>query len=377
MARVDVNPEMLKWAFHRSTRPKVQLEKRFPKAKSWFEGSLMPTFKQLENFAAFTYTPLGYFFLESPPEEELQIPFYRTTGLEENPDLSINLVETIEVMQYRQEWMRDYLQDEGMDPLGFVGSLSVDDPSILAASKIREVLGLPTNWAMAYDTWRDALKGLQAVFESIGIVVITNGVVRNNTHRKLDPNEFRGFVLVDDYAPLLFVNGADSKAAQMFTLVHELAHVFLGQSAIFDLRDSLPAKEKIERKCDEIAAEFLVPAKDFRLAWETMAPYGFQELARQFKVSEIVIARRALDLAFIDKAAFLEFYKGYQERIKKTKTDGGNYWYNQRNRVGRLFGERVITAAKEGALLFSEAYRLTDLYGSAFDNFAAFIRCEV
>ena len=128
--------------------------------------------------------------------------------------------------------------------------------------------------------------------------MVVNGIVGNNTHRKLDPEKFRGFVLVDDYAPLVFVNGADSKAAQMFTLAHELAHLWFGSSAAFDLRELQPADDETERACNRIAAELLAPEHELRDAWTAalQSPNRYQVLARQFKVSELVAARRLLDL---------------------------------------------------------------------------------
>ncbi len=132
-------------------------------------------------------------------------------------------------MQRRQAWMREYLLEEGHEALSFVGSATRRQQTGKIAELMRTALGIDTGWAARYGTWTDALRGLQKRMESIGILVVVNGVVGNNTHRKLDPGEFRGFVLVDNYAPLVFVNGADSKAAQMFTLGHELAHIFFGR----------------------------------------------------------------------------------------------------------------------------------------------------
>jgi Zn-dependent peptidase ImmA (M78 family) len=75
---------------------------------------------------------------------------------------------------------------------------------------------------------------------------------RNNNTRKLDPEEFRGFVLSDRYAPLIFVNGADFKSAQMFTLAHELAHLWLGRDGVFDLQDLQPGNSDVERFCTQL-----------------------------------------------------------------------------------------------------------------------------
>jgi Zn-dependent peptidase ImmA (M78 family) len=212
--------------------------------------------------------------------------------------------------------------------------------------------------------------------EDAGILVVVNGVVGNSTHRKLDPDEFRGFVLVDEFAPLVFVNGADGKAAQMFTLAHELAHVFLGSSAAFDLREMSPANDPTELACNKVAGEFLAPQQEVRRIWPSIRgdPDRFQSIAREFKVSALVAARRVLDLHLITKDEFLAFYHDYQndERRKAARRPaGGDFYVNQDLRVGRRFASAVVRAAREGKLLYSEAYRLTGLYGKTFDHYAA------
>jgi Zn-dependent peptidase ImmA (M78 family) len=179
---------------------------------------------------------------------------------------------------------------------------------------------------------------------------------------------------VDDYAPLVFVNGADGKAAQMFTLAHELAHVFIGSSAAFDLRDMLPAADPTEQTCNRVAAELLVPESELRQLWPVVRhdPEPFQAVARHFKVSVLVAARRALDLGLIGKSEFLDFYGAYQEDERRTagrKSEGGDFYATQNARVGRRFARTVIRAVKTGRLLYTEAYRLTGLYGKAFDRY--------
>jgi Zn-dependent peptidase ImmA (M78 family) len=205
-------------------------------------------------------------------------------------------------------------------------------------------------------------------------MVVINGVVGNNTHRKLSDDEFRGFVLSDTYAPLIFVNGVDAKAAQMFTLAHELAHLWLGQAGVFNLEALQPANNAVERFCDKVAAEFLIPTHEFKAAWSEAerAEEPYQFLARQFKVSPLVAARRALDLGLIGKGKFLTFYRAYREdeRRKKSKSDGGNFYATQGVRIGKRFGDAVVRAVKEGRMLYGDAYALTGLRGRSFDKYA-------
>src|SRR5690606_22287392 len=117
------------------------------------------------------------------------------------------------------------------------------------AGGIRERLGLVDDWAKSLTTWEDALGKLRRACEDIGILVFSNSVVGNNNHRPLDPEEFRGFVLVDRIAPSVFLNDADSKSARMFTLAHELVHVWIGQDAIVNLVNFMPASNETERFC--------------------------------------------------------------------------------------------------------------------------------
>jgi Zn-dependent peptidase ImmA (M78 family) len=217
--------------------------------------------------------------------------------------------------------------------------------------------------------------------EESGILVAANGVVGNNTHRKLNPDEFRGFVLVDQYAPLVFVNGADGKAAQMFTLAHELAHVLFGSSAAFDLREMQPATDPIEQACNLVAAEFLVPESELRPVWPSIERLSepFQAIARKFKVSVLVAARRVLDLHLIRQETFLDFYRVYEQEERRKVLrgqQGGDFYASQNLRIGKRFARAVIRAAREGNLLYSEAYRLTGLYGSSFDRYAASLDAE-
>ncbi len=248
----------------------------------------------------------------------------------------------------------------------------------MVSQKIRNTLNLDEDWASKLPTWEHALQFLRDTIENIGVLVTLNGIVGNNTRRKLSTNEFRGFVLVDEHAPLLFVNNADFKAAKIFTLIHELAHIFIGKSAAFDLREMLPANNKLELFCNQAAADFLVPKSQLLDYWtvakKTNEP--FHNLAGKFKVSVLVVARRALDLSLVDKSSFIEFYYQYQKderRMRTNKGGGGDFYKNQNLRVGRRFATAVMQAAKEGKVSYHEAFRLTGLYGKTFDKYAASI----
>lgn len=373
--RVEVNSKVLEWAIEYCGR-KNMLLKKFPKLNSWLEAKEMPTIHQLEELAKMTFVPLGYFFLDEPPKEEIDIPYFRTQGDQTVKRLSPELVDTIQLMKRRQNWLSDYFKEKEYEKLPFVKSFTINDDVKTIADDIRKVLRLEKFWASKFSTWVEALSYLQKTIEDARIMVIINSVVGNNTHRKLDPNEFRGFVLVDEYASLIFVNGADSKSAQMFTIAHELVHIWVGNNAVFDLKDLQPADDEVEQFCNKVVAEFLVPEEEFRqvFAVDNNIDETMQKLARTFKVSELVIARRAVDLGHITKNEYKEFYENYLKKEKDSKqSTGGDFYLIQQLRLGRVFSETVVRAVKEGKLLYREAYRLTGLYGETFEKFARFI----
>lgn len=378
---VDIKPELIRWAIERSGLPFDELEARFPKLAEWQSGTGQPTFKQLEDFAKKTMTPFGYLFLDKPPVESLPVPDFRTPSDRPIGRPSPNLLDTIYSMQRRQAWMREFVMDDGQAPLDFVGSANSTGNIVSLAATIRAKLGLDAAWAETLGTWEDALRTLRGAAERIGILVCTSGIVGLNTHRTLDPQEFRGFVLCDNYVPLIFVNGADSKSARMFSLAHELVHVWIGQGGLFNLINMMPHNDATERFCNQVAAEFLVPAHKLQDIWSEAkaTPAPFKTIARIFKVSPVVAARRALDLGMINKTQFFAFYeqdhnewlRRKAEEKKKAKDGGPNFYDVQDNRLGRRFAYAVVRAAREGRLLYRDAYLLTDLKGDTFNTYAS------
>jgi len=372
--RIEVKPALLRWARERVGRNVEDFGARFKRLAEWERGEAQPTFKQLEDFARVTHVPFGYFFLPEPPVERIPIPDLRAISEEEISYPSPDLLDTIHTMQRRQAWLREELIECEAEPLDFVASARVSDDPRGVGLEMRRMVGLGEGWAAAVRTWREAVGKLRRSIEELGVMAVINGVVGNNTHRKLDVEEFRGFALSDEYAPLVFVNGADAKSAQMFTLAHELAHIWLGESALTDTELTLPPAQGIEAWCDKAAAEFLVPEEELRAYWrdarDNESP--FECIARRFKVSPIVAGRRAMDLRLVSREAFFNFYDEYAVRERRPRSDsgGGDFYSNQNTRVGERFALRVIRAAKEGRVSFKEAYDLTGLRGGAFQEYA-------
>ncbi len=374
MARVAVQPELLRWARERVGRRVDEFGQKFRKLAEWERGDVQPTLKQLEDFAAATHVPFGYFFLPEPPEEHIPIPDLRTIRDEEISHPSPDLLDTIHAMQRRQAWLREELVECEADPMDFVGSASLTDDPQGVGREMRRIANLDDGWASGVRTWQEAIGHLRRTIEELGVMAVVNGVVGNNTHRKLDVEEFRGFALSDEYAPLIFVNGADAKSAQMFTLAHELAHIWLGQSALSDIGLVSRPSQDVEVWCNRASAEFVVPERELRAIWPDVRHEDspFETLARRFKVSPIVAGRRAMDLRLVSREDFFAFYHEYiaRERNRRSASGGGDFYNNQNTRVGERFALHVIRAAKSGRVTFKEAYSLTGLRGGAFQEYA-------
>lgn len=366
---MNVDANMLTWAVSRAGYDLEVFTEKVPNFEKWINGEKKPTVKQLEAFSKKVHLPFGYLFLHEPPIENIPIPYFRTNG-NQDEKVSLNVYDTILLIQQRQDWLRDYLKDNEFENLPFVGKYNGINNVSAIVNDIRETLGLTENWASKLGTWEEAQKHLVETIEDKGIITVFNGVVENNGYRKIPVDECRGFVLVDDIAPFMFINNADSKSAQMFTIVHELAHIWTGHSVGFDFRKLQPADDPIEMLCDQIAAEFLVPENAFNEKWNSNP--NIRIASRYFKVSEIVIARRALDTGKLTKTEFFEFYNEYinrEFRNKESLSSGGNFYATTRKRLSVTFASHINNAVNTGQLLYRDAYKLTSLKGDTFQTF--------
>jgi len=364
MTDMEVAPEILRWAVERSGKEPETLERKFPKLNAWLERQSAPTLKQLENFAAATYTPFGYFFLDAPPEEPLPIPDFRTRRPEALRKPSGDLLDTIYLCQQRQAWFQDFAREEGLDPVPLIASLTATAPVVQAAESIRAAIAFDLEQRRQDPTWAEALRRLIHSVEDAGILIMVSGIVGSNTHRKLDPEEFRGFALADRSAPLIFVNGADSKAAQMFTIAHELAHLALGQSALSDADASVFPDANAERWCNQVAAEMLVPLAVLQEELRTgeSVEAAVARLARRFKVSSLVVLRRIWDAgAFRSRDQFWTAYEKEVEKVRELAPAPGrkgDFYRTLSVRVSRRFEYALVADTLSGRTTFTHAMRL-------------------
>jgi len=361
--RVDVNPDLLLWACKRAGHNIDALAERqsFRKLPDWVSGEERPTFKQLEKFAQATYTPFGYFFLAKPPEEFVPIPDLRTIGNQYIGRPSPDLLDTMYICQQRQEWYRDFARSLGEKPLWFVGSANFESDTAQVAKNIRKALGFSLEERRKIPTWTEALRRFIQQADTFGIMVMVSGIVGSNTRRSLDPQEFRGFALADTLAPLVFINGKDTKAAQMFTLAHELAHIWLGETALSDVGPITMPSNKVEVWCNQVAAELLVPLSAIREAYEGGHSLRdeLSRLARWFKVSTLVILRRLHDAGKLTRDELWNAYNEELERLRAMpKGSGGNFYLTLPARVSKRFARALVISTLEGQTLHRDAFRL-------------------
>ena len=359
--RVGVKPELLRWARKRADADINSLIRKFPKYREWESGDVRPTYKQLERYAKTVHAGIGFFFLSEPPKERFPIPDFRTIGDKPLRRPSVDLLDTVYLCQRRQDWYRQFAIMEGENPIQFIGSAKLSEDVEAVATRIRGALDLDLEERRTLPTWTQALRRFIEKSDALGVLVMVSGVVKNNTHRRLDPREFRGFALSDDLAPLIFVNGADFKAAQMFTLAHEMAHLWLGTTALSNSQPDTFTEHEVESWCNRVAAELLVPLKLLRQEYRRGAelPEELTRLAHRFKVSSLVVLRRIHDANGLTLEEFHQAYVHEIERLKeKPAKSGGSFHATQSARLGKRFARALVADTLEGRTMFRDALRL-------------------
>ena len=362
--RVDVTPSVLRWALARAgINEDVAAHKH-----RWLADQHKPTFKQLEAFANATHVPTAMLLLKEPPRETLPIPDMRTHGGTGVREPSGNLLDTIYLCQRRQDWYREFAINEGATPLEFIGFASLDDDPSGVTSHLSRILGTDSDHSRGRPT--DFRRALVKRIEALGVMVMISGIVGNQTRRPLSVDEFCGFALTDPVAPLIFVNNNDAKTAQNFTLVHELAHLFLGHSALSDAdaSEGMNHRRGEESWCNAVAAQTLLPAPILRSMWRAQKHYQLSNVdtvAHRFAVSKEMVLHRLHDCGLLDA----ETHRDLHEQIIAANDDStpsageakarhGNYYRTTILRMGDRFTSALISATLEGRTTYGEAFRL-------------------
>ncbi|WNB76320.1 XRE family transcriptional regulator [Methylomonas koyamae] len=361
MTTANINTNMLIWARERSGIAVSEFARKCgvsqDKLSEWESGRRPLTFKQAMTYAEKAHIPFGYLFLTRPPIDELPIPDLRTVDGQANRKLSAELLDLIKLMQQRQEWYKDYLQQHFVGPNPIVGRFAVKDEVSSIVHDMRIALGVGNHPQRG--SWEDYYRDLVNRIESVGVLVMRQSDVGHYT-RPLRVEEFRGFAIADDYAPIIFVNHADALGARLFTLIHELCHIWIGQSGISDANTHTHREEEI--LCNAVAAEFLVPASEFETLWQTDLESwqaNLPMLEAHFHVSTWTLARRALTLNFIALGEYQRYINAQQAAYRDREDSGGpGYYRTKKAQISQRFSRAVVSQALCGQLLLREASQL-------------------
>jgi len=352
-----VNPDLLTWSRQRAGLSTEQVAQKLPvkreSVEKWEAGQAKPTFLQAQKWANVAHIPFGFLFLPQPPAEELPLPDLRTVGglAPERP--SLNLLDTVKDAIRKQDWYLEYLQDQERAPLPFVGRFTHRSSVKTVVADIRATLGVnPDASRLDYDKYSRAL--IQAA-EEAGILVMRSGVALGNTHRKLEVGEFRGFAISNAYAPVVFINSSDAPSARLFTLMHELAHIWTGSSGVSD-GNTFNGREE-ERFCNAVAGEFLAPEELFRAVWNTEVNWevNLAPLSTRFHISKLAIGRRALDLGYITASQYSAYYLLVLKAFQNKQDGAGDYYRNATAKNSARLSRAVLNEALSGRLLLRDA----------------------
>ena len=373
--RIPVSQEILNWAVQQSAH--MGHLKTLPLLKEWQEGKKIPTYKQIQNVSDETRIPFGYFFLKTPPKEKKELLEFRTIESKALQPVSRDLLDTITDMERIVFWTKSTLISEGFGRHRFVGRFTIDEKLQTVVRSVRESLKLEEDWFTKSKGPRDSFNRLRAAMEKIGILILMDGVVRNNTRRVLDVSEFRAFAIADEYAPLIFINRRDSEGGKLFSLLHECVHLVVGSNHLLDVGVQGDQKaQPLEGFCNAVTAEILVPLHLFDMFWKECTVDDVQEKIRQgseyFSCSTSVIAHRALETNKINRN---EYQQCVDEAIrnfqKKNEVSGkANFYSLLYSRMDSRFFSLLYNSVMAGKTSYTEAFRLTHTNLVTFEVYA-------
>jgi Zn-dependent peptidase ImmA (M78 family) len=361
--QANLSPKVLKWAVKRVEVSVADLARAVGTGElavtQWLEGESSPTFRQAKALATRLRLPFGYLFLPTPPPEELPIPDFRRVAGSQVATASVDLRDVVLAVMRRQDWLSEFLREAHAEPVEVVAQARDSESDIEVAANIRTSLKL-TGSARPGNA-EALLRDLVQRVEALRVNVLRSGIVGNNTHRPLRVDEFRGFALSDEFAPFIFINGVDAPQAQAFTLIHELAHIWRGDSGISGNIEE--GSDSAEVFCNRVAAEVLVPAAEFREFWSEDLPIkdAVRQASQHFRISRYVVAIRAFESGLLGRTTLMSLLDEYRsESGRDTSRSGGDFYKTLIARNGRAFTSTVVDAVTSQRVLVRDAASLLE-----------------
>jgi Zn-dependent peptidase ImmA (M78 family)/DNA-binding XRE family transcriptional regulator len=372
-----ISAPVVKWARERAGLSHEELAVQLSnvdasQVHAWEQGTSLPTFSQAEKLAERLRLPFAVLFLDEPPKIALPIPDLRTVAQAVKEKPSLEFFDVVTDALLRQRWYREYQEDHGATPLSFVASFGPNASVFDVAEDMARHLRIDEDLRIECTTWQQFFVAFVQRAESLGVLVMRSGVVRHNPTRTLEVEEFRGFAISDELAPLAFINSRDARAAQIFTLAHELAHIWIGASGISNpapkkKRPTNEAPHEIERFCNQVAAQVLIPAAGLAKIWseQKSVPENIRRIATHHRVSAMVALRRAYDLEKISYQLFSrlidEEYKKFEKVKKEDDESGGNFWASFAARNSPTFVKAIVGSLRQDKITYRDAANLLGL----------------
>lgn len=372
-----MHPETIVWVKHVAQEQLVD-PSILKLLSDWEVGTKKPTLYQVQELSKKIHIPFGYFFLKKRPVEHFKVLEFRTLDSVEHSKASAELKDTIAQMINIQDWMKNYRKNERSLALSFVGQCRNMHNGHQVLSIVRNTLGISETWYEQVKDTNQAFRFFRKKCEEQEILVMQNGVVGNNTHRPLSLEEFRAFALVDPFAPLIFINAKDTMGGRLFSLLHEIVHLFLGEDNVFNWNGQVTSFVKeTEQLCNQVAAEILAPENEFRKLWQEYVSeqnilFSVQQIAKKFHCSLTVVSRRALDLHYISIQQYHDLVGLFSQSYQKgQERSGGNYFTTLASRMDPQFINRLNHSIQMGNTTYTEAFRLTGTNNKTFAELVA------
>lgn len=363
--RAPITPDVICWARETAKLSVAEAAAAIGRPESdiiaWEDGSLQPTMPQARKAAHVYKRPLAVFYLPAPPKGWQVLRDFRTLPMDEPREYSAELSYLMREAVSRQEWLREFLIEDGSDPLKFIGSATTSTNVLSLAQAIRSQLGITTEACCTCRSRDEALGLWMAKAEEAGVFLFREGSV--------GCVEARGFVLADEYAPFIFLNSSDAKVAQIFTLAHELVHLWINEPGVSNLetRGSSPDKsaESIEVFCNAVAGYLVLDQAAFEQSYKLRdrsraIKEHIESLSSHFKVSREVVARRLLEMGELTQKTYAALRRQYheewlefreQERLRqKSRETGPSYYRVLVSKNGKAYTRTVLSAYYSGAV---------------------------
>jgi Zn-dependent peptidase ImmA (M78 family)/DNA-binding XRE family transcriptional regulator len=359
-----ITPKVLKWARESAKISEEAAASKIPvsieRLKEWEDGTSQPTIRQAQTLAKAYKRPFALLFLPEIPKDFQPLQDYRKAGAK---NLSTSSIFIIREIQQKQSWIKEVNEENKEEKLSFVGKFSIADKAEIVANDILTTLKIDP---LRYKTENPIREWIEKT-EANGIFISRTSFIHSKL--KLDSEEIQGFAIADPYAPFIFINSDDWNSAQLFTLVHELAHIWIAATGLSnEIEADLKSKDKyhpVELFCNDVAANALMPVS-YMTTLDKVVFRNFKEIfkiSKSLGVSSFSFLVRALNLNLIDvnlyqklrKEADLEyklFLKREEEKKAKQKErEGGpNPYLLRLNKNSRLFTQIVLDAFRSGSV---------------------------